>query len=148
MLYSGGMVFLLPYLPLLLDACGFSSQQIGVLSAARPWLSAPCSLLLCRLADSLNAHTAVLALSFGAAVGLRVSLLMVPSTVAVVSAVVLAADCLSGPAGIIIGARLCRGEGPEGTNDECVMQAVLLLALSMTRACCTAARSMHVACPA
>jgi hypothetical protein len=50
-LSTGGQAFVLPYFNVYFDQLGFSKDAIGVLSALRPWLSAPCAVLLCALAD-------------------------------------------------------------------------------------------------
>ena len=103
--YGAGLVFLLPFLPVLLDSAGCTPGQIGVIFALRPWLAAPCGVALSRLADCANAHTAVLVVAWSLSTLLRTSILWAPHSVALVAGLVLAADCVGSPTGTIVGER-------------------------------------------
>jgi len=98
----GGCAFLIPFFPLFFDGLGFTSQQIGVLSALRPWVAAPSAVLLCRLADRLST-TVVLLACYIVSVSLRVSMAFVPGTFGVIAAVLLTAECFAAPVGALIG---------------------------------------------
>ena len=101
-MYTASLVFFLPYLNVYLDENGASKQQIGVLSALRPWLSAPSAVLLTGLADKLDAQRAVLVVAFAASATLRTLLLVAPSSIFATGALVLLADCVASPVGVII----------------------------------------------
>lgn len=80
--------FVLPYYNLYFETVlGFSRQQIGLLSALRPWLSAPCAMLLCAVADRWRVHTALLVGCFSASVVLRCLMMVVPGNLLAVGAV-------------------------------------------------------------
>lgn len=61
------------------DTLHFNKEQIGALSALRPWLSAGCQVVLCALADFLGAHTAILVLTWTLSVALRCLLMAMPA---------------------------------------------------------------------
>lgn len=72
-------VFVLPYFNVFFsDTLHFTKEQIGALSALRPWLSAACQVMLCSMADWMGAHTAVLVLTFTVSVLLRCLLMAMP----------------------------------------------------------------------
>ena len=54
--YFGAAAFVAPFINLYLFKQGYSSSQIGVLAAAKPWLGAVAGASLCSLADVLRRH--------------------------------------------------------------------------------------------
>lgn len=68
----------------------------------RPWVAAPCSLLLCALADRFGLHRPLLVACFGGATLLRALLGVVPAaSVAGVAALLLVAEGVGSPVGVI-----------------------------------------------
>ncbi|KAL4423566.1 hypothetical protein ABPG77_004606 [Micractinium sp. CCAP 211/92] len=53
---QGAPAFLNPFLNLFFTKLGITPAQIGLLSALRPWISAPCGSLIAGLADRWGAH--------------------------------------------------------------------------------------------
>lgn len=116
-LSTAGSAFVLPYFNVYFDALGFSKEQIGTLSALRPWLSAPCAVALCSLADKLSCHTSLLVLTFTASLFLRCLLLLAPARFIAVAALVLLSDCIGAPVGAIVDATVvgaCKSDGEDG----------------------------------
>ncbi|KAL4431140.1 hypothetical protein ABPG75_006396 [Micractinium tetrahymenae] len=57
---QGAPAFLNPFLNLFFTKLGIAPAQIGLLSALRPWISAPCGSLIAGLADRWGAHRPLL----------------------------------------------------------------------------------------
>ena len=56
--------FINPFVNVYFARLGLSASQIGLLSALRPWISAPCGSLLAGLADRWGAHRGMLVGSY------------------------------------------------------------------------------------
>lgn len=63
------------YLPLPAHAAGLRPSQIGLLSALRPWISAPCGSIVAALADRWGAHRFLLLFTYLAVTFLQARLL-------------------------------------------------------------------------
>ena len=70
----------------------------------RPWVAAPCALLLCALADRLRIHRALMLACFATSVALRASLGLLPPGVADVAAVLLLSEAIASPVGVLVDA--------------------------------------------
>ncbi|EFN59197.1 hypothetical protein CHLNCDRAFT_50056 [Chlorella variabilis] len=57
---QGAPAFLNPFLNLFFHRIGLSPSQIGLLSALRPWISAPCGSIIAGLADRWGSHRPLL----------------------------------------------------------------------------------------
>lgn len=67
----------------------------------RPWISAPCSLLLCAIADRLGIHRPLLLACFLISASLRGSLALVTPHFATVAVLILTADAVAAPVAVI-----------------------------------------------
>ncbi|GBF88640.1 hypothetical protein Rsub_01539 [Raphidocelis subcapitata] len=103
--YSGSQVFFFPYISLFLQQLGWDPMRVGLVQGLRPWVSAPCSLLLCSLADRFRIHRAVLLSCFLLSVALRGSLSLLSGGggggVAAVAGLLLLAEAVGSPVGVI-----------------------------------------------
>jgi hypothetical protein len=93
------------------------TQHPRLIQGLRPWVAAPCSLVLCALADRLRCHHAMLLLCFAAATALRGALAVAPGGVAGVSALLLLAEMVGSPVGVIVDAAVvakCQQDGSYG----------------------------------
>lgn len=96
-----------PYLNIFFQERGLSKAQVGVIGAIRPWCSAPASFALAALADRLHAHRVILLLAFAGSSALRM-LLLLPRGFGGLLAVVLAAEVLAAPVGVLADAAVMR----------------------------------------
>ncbi|KIY96975.1 hypothetical protein MNEG_10987 [Monoraphidium neglectum] len=101
-LYSGSLVFFIPYIPLFLKRdLHWEPWRVGLINGLRPWISAPCSLLICSLADRLKCHRQMLVACYVTSFALRGALALVPSSFGAVAALVLLGDALAAPCPVI-----------------------------------------------
>lgn len=97
-----GLVFFIPYLPLFLKKeLGWEPWRVGLVQGLRPWISAPCSMLLCALADRLGVHRKLLIGCYVASAALRGSLALVRPDFGTVAALILLADVVASPVAVI-----------------------------------------------
>lgn len=82
-------------------ACHLLQPPRRLVQGLRPWVSAPCSLLLCSLADRLRAHRALLICCYVASFALRGCLMLVKPSFGVVATLILLADALGAPCPVI-----------------------------------------------
>jgi hypothetical protein len=83
----------------------------------RPWVSTPCSLLLCSLADRFRAHRFVLLFCFAASTLLRGALALAPPSFGAIAGLILVSDALAAPVPVIADASVvakCVRDGDYG----------------------------------
>ena len=100
----------------------------------RPWISAPCSLLLCAAADRFGIHRPLLIACFTLSAALRGSLALVPPSFAAVAGVILLADAVASPVAVIADSSVvakCKQDGDYG-KQRCVC-GVLVWVLGVLR---------------
>lgn len=93
-------VFLFPYLNVYLSQRGLTSAQIGLLSALRPWISAPLSMGSTAIADKFKVHTPLLVVCFALTTIIRASIPL-GSGVAMLIVMLMAAEVFGAPVGVI-----------------------------------------------
>ena len=71
--YFASLSCLFPYFNLLFRRLGLAERQIGLIGAARPFISLPAGSLWSGAADKSRRHRAVLLLTFGASVAARLA---------------------------------------------------------------------------
>jgi MFS transporter, PPP family, 3-phenylpropionic acid transporter len=98
--YFSSQVAVGPFLPVFYYTRGLSSRQIGLLAAARPWVSAPASFLWSAVADHAQAHKTVLLLTFVLATAMR-SALFFANNYALLLFIVTFGQFLAAPATVI-----------------------------------------------
>ncbi|PNW85282.1 hypothetical protein CHLRE_03g179350v5 [Chlamydomonas reinhardtii] len=79
---------------------GLGKEQVGLIGALRPWVSAPAAFAWAALADRLHAHQAVLLVTFVGSTAVRL-LLLLPRDFGGLLAVTLLAEVLSAPVGVM-----------------------------------------------
>ena len=110
---------MLPYVSLYLQRdLQWPPWRVGLVQGLRPWVSAPCGLLLCALADRFGLHRALLVACYAGVTLLRGALGLVPATcVGGVAALLLVAEAVGAPVGTIADASVvarCRSDGDYG----------------------------------
>lgn len=88
-----------------------------LIQGLRPWIAAPCSLLLCTATDRLGIHRAMLITCFVLSTLFRSTLAIVPESISLVAAVILAAEAIGAPVGVIADASVvakCKQDGDYG----------------------------------
>ena len=115
--YFSAQVAIGPFLPLFYDRKGFSKSQIGVLAAARPWISAPSAFVWSAIADHHSVHKLVLLLTFISAT-LLTSALYFASSYSILLLLVVSGQLLAAPTTVIADA---------ATVAKCGQVSLLLL---------------------
>ena len=100
LLYFSAIVSIGPFLNVHFARIGLTNAQLGVLSALRPWLSAPAGFAWSALADRLHSHRAVLVLALAASTALR-STLVLPRSFWGILALALASEAVTAPVSIM-----------------------------------------------
>ncbi|KAK9828635.1 hypothetical protein WJX72_001232 [[Myrmecia] bisecta] len=111
--HSVALVFVLPYLNLHYRHLGFTAQQIGILGALRPWVSAPAGPMWAALADATKAHRLILVAAFALSTCTRTSMAVSGSFVVQMVLTVLT-EAFGAPIGIIADSSVMASVKEEG----------------------------------